>query len=521
MIPQTQPTSQGFAVAMQPNGGIGIMPVQMQVSQKITLGPIIGKVTYDSARVLVEYAYNATETLSLIAPNGSKVDCQRQVIANRPVVFEFRGLSPKTIYKVVSASPFPAGDSSFRTLDTKAAPTNFAFVSCNSRKTYEKYTDERNLWSDVSRRAVNKELDYIIHTGDQVYMDYYNNIYDRCMELIKKTPQNAWSQIVEEVREILRAECRLTFGGKLQAIAMANSPNIMQYDDHDARDDLGFRKEDKDPSTPDGFYVQQARWVYYEYQRQLREDIDFSKLDSIKYEFHAHILNNIGIFILDYRGKNSWLRAPETGQLGTLQWEALKRVFKPHGGDFDKCELAILVSPLAFVLFSQGWTGIIGKFIDDARENWAYNNQKEQIELMNLLDDWKIAKKGKRDLFIVAGDVHMSGHTDIFRDGRRAFGQVVTSGICQEPPADYTMIFSKIAEGTSQKLQDGWTFDHHGWSLRNNYAIVSVKSLAMTPVYTVRTITTELKGAIKEEPIVEYSGKIVKQAKSNGCCTIF
>lgn len=227
----------------------------------------------------------------------------------------------------------------------------------------------------------------------------------------------------------------------------------MQFDDHEVRDDLGFRPEDSDPNTVDGFYVQ-ARCVYYEYQRQLREDIDFSNLDKLQYEFHAHILNNIGLFFLDYRGKNSWLKAPEKGQIGKAQWAALNQAFKPIEGGFDKCDMVILVSTLPLVMYSSGWTRFVEKFVDEAQEEWEFKHVDEHTKLLALMDDWKVAKKGSRELFVVGGDVHHCGHTDIYRDGRRAFSQLVTSGICQEMPKEAVMIFSKIMMGTSNKIDD-------------------------------------------------------------------
>ena len=33
-----------------------------------------------------------------------------------------------------------------------------------------------NLWGDLAVRAVNNQVDYIIHLGDQIYADYYNDV---------------------------------------------------------------------------------------------------------------------------------------------------------------------------------------------------------------------------------------------------------------------------------------------------------------------------------------------------------
>ena len=281
--------------------------------QKVTLGPIIGKTTDTSARVMLEFSQDGEEVLTLTAPDGQTHTCLRRFHANRPVVFQFNNLLPKTKYTVTSKYPFQC-TSAFRTLSSGPDPINFAFLSCNSRKAAAGYHDKNNLWSDLGARACSGQVDYIIHLGDQVYADYCNDTYDRCMKLLKSHPKKDWPEIAVTVQEMMREEYRQTWGGRLQAIAMANCPNLMQFDDHEFRDDLGFRPEDTDPETPDGYYVQLMRDVYYEYQRQLREDIDFSNLDAIKYEFHSHIFNNIGMFFVDYRGKGSWLRERPIGK---------------------------------------------------------------------------------------------------------------------------------------------------------------------------------------------------------------
>ncbi len=486
--------------------------------QKISLGPIIGKVTSSDARILVEYTQNSFETLSLISPEGKKLDCKKQVFANRPTAFLFTGLLPKTIYKVASNSPFPVESSSFRTLSSEPAPINFAFNSCNSRRSYNKFNDKNNLWGDIAAKALRKEIDYIIHLGDQIYADYYNDVYNNCMELIQSTPRENWDEIADQVRELIRIEYRLTFGGKLEALALANCPSIMQFDDHEARDDLGFRPEDCDPNTADGFYLQQARFVYYEYQRQLREDIDFSNIDSVKYEFHAHILNNVGLFFLDYRGKNSWLKAPEKGHLGKAQWTALKKAFKPIGGDFENCQMAIIVSTIPVVMYSTGWTRLIKAFVDDAQEGWEYKSQQEHVEFLSLLDDWKIAKNGSREVFAVGGDVHHAGHTDLLRDNRKSFSQMITSGICQEMPSEWELLFSKLAMGTDQRIYDDWRFHHHDWTRRNNYGLVSIKN-SITPSFTAQLISSTPDSEIEREKIVTYATKKIQE--TSGCCNIF
>ena len=215
------------------------------------------------------------------------------------------------------------------------------------------------------------------------------------------------------------------------------------------------------------------------------------------------------------------MKAPEKGQLGKAQWAALNQAFKPSGGAFDKCDMVILVSTLPLVMYSSGWTRFVEKFVDDAQEEWEFKHVDEHTKLLALMDDWKVAKKGSRELFVVGGDVHHCGHTDIYRDGRRAFSQLVTSGICQELPKEVVMIFSKIMMGTSNKIDDEWTFSHHDWVKRNNYGLVSVNN---SPIkkgrdFTVQLVTSVPKSKIKLERMIIYSHR--KMDEKSACCTIF
>ena len=496
---------------------------QYQQSQKVTLGPIIGKTTDTSARVMLEFSQDGEEVLTLTAPDGQTHTCLRRFHANRPVVFQFNNLLPKTKYTVTSKYPFQC-TSAFRTLSSGPDPINFAFLSCNSRRAAVDYPDRNNLWSDIGSRACSGQLDYIIHLGDQVYADNGNDVYDRCMKLLKENPKQEWPGIAVKVQEMMREEYRQTWGGRLQAVALANCPNLMQFDDHEVRDDLGFRPEDADPETPDGYYIQLMRVVYYEYQRQLREDIDFSNLDAIKYEFHSHIFNNIGMFFVDYRGKGCWLQAPEPGQLGKLQWEALERALDPVNGEFKNCHMFIMVSTIPVVLYSHGWTRAVYRAVDDAQEEWAFEHQEEHGRFLNLMEKWKRAGNGAREVFIVGGDVHHAGFTDIKKGNQTVFCQMVTSGVCQNGPGTMAMLMSKLMMKTSHKIYEDWTFRHHGWTGRNNYGIVSVID-PKTNTFAAQLITSNRHSRIREEKAMFYNSPVAKYgqkaSKNKASCKFF
>ncbi len=84
----------------------------MMVYMQIVVGPVIGKVTRTTARILVEASEQCDVTLTLIPPAPafalfSKVKPEvipkaelSQAVGKRPVIFNFSSLSCKTTYTV-------------------------------------------------------------------------------------------------------------------------------------------------------------------------------------------------------------------------------------------------------------------------------------------------------------------------------------------------------------------------------------------------------------------------------------
>jgi hypothetical protein len=60
------------------------------------------------------------------------------------------------------------------------------------------------------------------------------------------------------MKEIIRHKYRRTFNFPPTAKILANVPNFMFLDDHDVRDDWGWRPEDWDPTSKDYLYGRMA-----------------------------------------------------------------------------------------------------------------------------------------------------------------------------------------------------------------------------------------------------------------------
>ena len=79
-------------------------------------GPIIGKVTNDSARILIESDIDKDISMILIS-NDSKLSLNKTIMSRTPTIFEFTNLVPYTKYFIfLPEYSFIIPKGSFRTL---------------------------------------------------------------------------------------------------------------------------------------------------------------------------------------------------------------------------------------------------------------------------------------------------------------------------------------------------------------------------------------------------------------------
>ena len=481
--------------------------------QKVSLGPLVGKVTQTTARILLEFEKDGIEEVTLTAIlSGDSMKSSSQVKANRIAVFKFESLEPFTTYEISCSVPLPVPKCSFRTLSgTLGAPTSFniAVVSGNSDYQTKKTPLDLQLWQEVAGKARKRDIDYIFHIGNQIYTDVDENAYAKCIAELKNH-HPPWNE--EDIREIIRSCYRKTFKNLYQAAAMANCPNIGIFDEHDIRKGWGSKPDDSNLNTLDGFYCQQARVVYYEYMRQLWEDVDFTKLDEIKAEYHYHILNQVGVFFVDYAGHNASGKKGEGSKkkLGEEQWAELNKCFHPTAGEFKDCSTVILVSPVPIALFNKK-TKLGAHDPEEFNEQWLPSDQAEQTQLFMLLNNWKRAGS-QREVLVLAGNVNHGGYSDIIYNKQPLFKQMITSGITQKAPPKWSNLLSKIDENSSREIEGLWKVKHHDWVSANNFGILGLqKGVIEMELFTASE--TQIPGPEK---------KIIERRKQLGkSCTIF
>jgi len=349
-----------------------------------------------------------------------------------------------------------------------------------------------------------------------------NEPWQFCKKTLEETPKNEWNSKKEKLLEILREEYRKTWTQCDTAKCLALCPSVSILDDHEIRDDWGWREEDRNSETdkPDYFYGTLARQVYWEYQRQLREDVDFKDEAKMNPEYHLHIFNGVGIMFIDYRGCRSWFYDKddlEKTQLGKRQMAWIKEAFSPKGA-FANVKAVLFVSPLPIFVFSNTVTKMAAIKVDDAKEQWAFGHQEEMAEMLDALRDWKEAKPG-REVTLIGGDIHIGGHTDVFYKGKRAFKQFTSSAINNVIPTKFQFLTVRFMQECSQPLSNGYAFDHHDWTKENNYGIVTVSTDSSDQVTVgCKLVAGSYKGTPKE--LKEFDNHHWSKNKS-GCCNIF
>jgi len=97
------------------------------------------------------------------------------------------------------------------------------------------------------------------------------------------------------------------------------------------------------------------------------------------------------------------------------------------------------------------------------------------------MDHWKRAQEG-RDVWIVGGDVHEGGWTDIIcgDDSKRFIRQLTTSAIANKSTKPHEAIAVTLTRDAGAildgfKLVDEWKCWHYDWTNKRNYAILSLE----------------------------------------------
>lgn len=437
---------------------------------KITVGPVIGKVTKNSGRVLLELDADARVDCVATPPRGKgkPIPRTRSFKKNRPSVFHFTGLRPGTKYQITFPGIKTNRTGTLRTFPPKPDRMNVAAVSCN----FTIMRGDTNLWADLRDRYVGEgDIDLLLHLGDQVYGD---NAFQKAIGVLNGNARGTPRQ-EQEILELYRDLYRWSWNDPATQEVLARVSNLMIWDDHEIRDDWGSLDSDYDPHSAEYYVGTLARQVFREYQRQLWDDFDPEAKPTSGFEHHCHAWGPIGVLFVDQRGGRSFQRVAARPYLGTGQWKDIKQAFAP-GGLFSSVRALLVVTSVPLAYLSTRISQVGSRIADDLMDHWAYGpHRKEQIEMIRLLRKWQELGKSRRELLVLGGDVHIGGSTDIKHRGNIIFKQLITSPITNRPPKWYEFYGVRLLMETHESLGQSYSFEHHDFTNRRNYGVIVVR----------------------------------------------
>ena len=260
---------------------------------RILLGPVIGLVTRDSARILLEIDTQQTVTMVICDGNNTSHRLYQQLPAEGARVFHFKDLTPEMEYSISieGAARIDDLNASFRTLPDHPQRLRIAALSCDSLEC-DTSTD---MWKILYERGLTDPYDVILHLGDNVYLDgerigtkhgreYMNCTgtnreddyrlspdlpYENAERLLVDVDRSEWPTHTDAILRLFRERYRCTWGREYKARVLASCCNIMILDDHEIRDDLGDKEPDYDPHSAEYFInnlALQVSWWIHEYR---------------------------------------------------------------------------------------------------------------------------------------------------------------------------------------------------------------------------------------------------------------
>ncbi|KAF0979381.1 hypothetical protein FDP41_001724 [Naegleria fowleri] len=408
--------------------------------------------------------------------------------ANIPFGFTIEGLKPDYVYRVEFLNILNRRnrfaivktmvDDSIENISERPHHLNVSVVSCNL---IERRIPDRDIWERMLERG--DEIDVLLHVGDQIYSDCGHNAFDEAVRICdgrtKLTPNEE-----NEIKELYRKYYRLNWNHPPTRKLLAQVSNLMILDDHEIRDDWGSDACDRDKNSVEYYIGTLARQVYWEYQRQLRDEADIydptvTTQLSQKHEGYYQIYGDYGILFFDLRAARSFLheQAGDKVFLTQPQWDDLREWLFNGELAAPKIKALICVCSVPLVFLTKKMTDTLPKItskLSDMRDHWNYGkNYDEQIGILELIKKWKQSQPNREALF-VGGDVHIGGVTEIRHNDELIFKQLTSSSVSNNEFDWATGLSMEFMLKFSSELKDGWSFKHLKWTRKRNYGLIHV-----------------------------------------------
>lgn len=233
------------------------------VGVRVLLGPVIGKVEFESARILLEVNTRTAVTCHVSIRNSianamtELPQCRTTMTCepNRPTAFRVSRLLPGRDYRFAFSGVAPEdvelcrGSFTTPTLETGASELRAVVMSGDDPFGLD--AGEFDLWRDVRKRVEDKSAHVVLHLGGQVAL---KRMFDySCLLLLHhaNSTENAaetsgghWKRLEERAVDILRDAYRAQWTRSSDIrFVLANASNLMMWSDADVYPGFTTRRE--------------------------------------------------------------------------------------------------------------------------------------------------------------------------------------------------------------------------------------------------------------------------------------
>lgn len=407
----------------------------------IKLGPMVGSTTHNEAKIWVQTLKPLTlECKVYTDPDGNnqirsspfilKTEAEKGstgvAAAALPMndkryyyrLFEKKGSSSVPISQILSFRSFP-------TPNKKIESVSFGLISCNKPENfnYEKELSLRNMWRHLFLEMSRKNAAFLLTVGDQVYADHERS--------------NAWQESLDgssqkSPLELYRDVYQRHWSFPEMQMVLGNFPTFMIWDDHEITNGWGSSKKHREKKSQKIF--QAARKVYEEFQHShnpatLPYPHNYKPTPGHRPYYYAFRYGPVAFLTLDLRGNR---RIWDGQLLGPDQWAALR--YWLESKEAKDSRILFLISSVPMIHLKMRLARLLWWLKTDIADQWSSpHNKEERRELIAMLFD-KYIENGKRQVFILGGDVHVGTVAKITDSkSKQSIYQFTSSPIANKP----------------------------------------------------------------------------------------
>lgn len=495
---------------------------------RLRYGAIVGHTTTSSVKIWIRSRYESNchfilvkDELSeneldignekvdnFIADLGNKVVYQEVYSfknrTDRSHVFHVRSLNPGTRYFYYLLSDDENLDNrivlgrqtrySLKTISSDRNQLNFGLYSCHDP--FKKKSDSMP-WKLLFEILTEKEADFVIGGGDQVYVDTTKT---DIWKLLKSRKKCLWNLSKTELRKSMLSWYQDVYRGywAMPHIKKVHRsfPNYMIWDDHEIMDGWGSRTRSELSNELDTWYeweqpeknlmlademFEAAKTVYGQYQHSHNPSTPKDVFDYPLTQKHAEF------YFMDMRGQREYdlERLQARDGVGAsdriLGKEQLTRFLDWSKSISSSTKVIYIISPVPII----HWTGFAvnsGDVLstkDDFRDEWDHEtNHLERDKILNEV--FSVSHTTGVPVVFLSGDVHMSAVFRLSNNQYRAAKvfQVTSSPISRPPAPSITdLILAKEGRLKTLKEHNGYHYKRLAKFNERNFCMFNSKLL--------------------------------------------